>query len=181
MVIAKNNYWNWANWAMCRLTRTTQLTQFSVNLFVHAGTWFGTGVSSGTQSSTRPCEWGGWDETEHPYHKRNPADAGVIIFQLPTPSVRLPCHGRVLGKELEPGKWQCLAITLLCYYKSSTYKVNSTRATRHPTCCSGPRIAEERTSWRGSADKVRTTLIWHVARPPTIHRPQSPEKTLLAV
>ena len=59
--------------------------------------------------------------------------AGVIIFQLPTPSVRLPCHGRLLGQELEPGQWQCIATTLLYYYKSSTYKAKSTRAhaTRH--------------------------------------------------
>ena len=83
----------------------------------------------------------------------------VIIFQHPTPSVRLPCHGRLLDQELDLGQWQCLAIAMLCYYKSSTYRVNDTRATRHPTCCPGPRIAEERTSYRGSADKVRTALI----------------------
>lgn len=61
--------------------------------------------------------------------------AGVIIFQLPIPSVKLPCHGRLLGKELEPGQWQRIAIAILYCYKSSTYKVNNTRTTRHPTCC----------------------------------------------
>ena len=85
--------------------------------------------------------------------------AGVIIFQFPTPSVGLPCHGHLLGQKLEPGQWQYLAITLLCCYKSSTYKVSSARTTRHPTCCQGPRIAEERTSCRGSADKVKTALV----------------------
>jgi hypothetical protein len=59
--------------------------------------------------------------------------AGVIIFQLTTPSVGLPCHGRLLGKELDLGQWQRLAITLLCCYKSSTYKVSNParHATRH--------------------------------------------------
>ena len=85
--------------------------------------------------------------------------AGVNIFQLPTSSVRLPCHGRLLGKELDLGQWLRLAITLLCYYKSGTYKVNDARATRHPTCCPGPRIAEERTSCRDSANKVKTALV----------------------
>ena len=85
--------------------------------------------------------------------------AGIIIFQLPTSSVRLPCHGRLLGKELNLWQWPRLAIALLCYYKSGTYKVNDVHATRHPTCCPGPRIAEERTSCRDSANKVKTALI----------------------
>lgn len=35
----------------------------------------GTEISNGMQSSTWPYGRGGWDETSHPYHKRNPADA----------------------------------------------------------------------------------------------------------
>ena len=85
--------------------------------------------------------------------------AGVIIFQLTTPSVGLPCHGHLLGKELNLGQWLRLAITLLYYYKSGTYKVNNTRTARYPTCCPGPRIAEERTSCRDSANKVKTALV----------------------
>ena len=85
--------------------------------------------------------------------------AGVIIFQLPTPSVILPCHGHLLGQELDLVQWLRLAITLLCCYKSDTYKVNNTRTARHPTCCQGPRIAEESTSCRDSANKVKTALI----------------------
>ena len=85
--------------------------------------------------------------------------ASVIIFQLSTPSVRLPCHGRLLGNELNLWQWLRLAISLLYCYKSSTYKVNDARATRHPTCCQGPSIAEERASCRDSADKVKTALV----------------------
>lgn len=85
--------------------------------------------------------------------------AGVIIFQLTTPSVGLTCHGRLLGKELDLGQWLRLAITLLCCYKSGTYKVNNTRTAHHTTCYPGPRIAEERTSCRDSANKVKTALV----------------------